>query len=132
MRPFILALPSVLAVAAAIAAATPAAAVTLPAAPPAKLDRLPDDWLDSDLAEPLADQPRESAVLADSDAGRAPPPADCKPSGGTTGLILGAVAGGILGNVVDGGDHRTLGTLLGAGGGALLGREIEKKRDACK
>lgn len=122
---------SALALMAAFGAAAPVAAVTLPAAPAAKLERLPDDWLDSDLAEPATDERRESAVLADSDAGHTPPPADCKRSSGTTGLILGAVAGGILGNVVDGGDHRTLGTLLGAGGGALLGRQIEQKR-ACR
>jgi len=53
----------------------------------------------------------------------------CKRSDGTTGLVIGGVAGGVLGNVVGGG---TLGTLLGAGGGALLGREIDKGSVKCK
>jgi uncharacterized protein YcfJ len=53
----------------------------------------------------------------------------CKRSDGTTGLVIGGVAGGVLGNVVGGG---TLGTLLGAGGGALLGREIDKGNVTCK
>src|ERR1700710_2958118 len=39
----------------------------------------------------------------------------CKRNDGTTGLVIGAIGGGVLGNVVGGG---TLGTLLGAGGGA--------------
>ena len=50
----------------------------------------------------------------------------CKRSDGTTGLVLGAVGGGVLGNVLGGG---TLGTLLGAGGGALLGKHLDKKND---
>ena len=50
----------------------------------------------------------------------------CKRSNGTTGLVLGAVGGGVAGNVLGGG---TLGTLLGAGGGALLGRSLDKKHD---
>lgn len=50
----------------------------------------------------------------------------CKRSNGTTGLVLGGVGGGVLGNVLGGG---TLGTLLGAGGGALLGRSLDRKHD---
>lgn len=50
----------------------------------------------------------------------------CKRSDGTTGLVLGALGGGVLGNVLGGG---TLGTLLGAGGGALLGKSLDKKHD---
>lgn len=53
----------------------------------------------------------------------------CQRSDGTTGLVIGGVAGGVLGNVVGGG---TLGTLLGAGGGALLGREIDKGGVKCQ
>lgn len=53
----------------------------------------------------------------------------CKRSDGTTGLIVGAAAGGILGNVVDGGRHRTGGTLIGGALGALLGRSVEQNRD---
>ena len=45
---------------------------------------------------------------------------------GSTGLLLGAVAGGLLGRTVDTRGDRTLGTLLGAGAGALAGRAVER------
>ena len=123
--------------AAAAAAAKPAAAAT--AAKPG----LPADWLDdADLdskAASAADVAKGSEGddrLAGGDRGarNADLGRTCQETSGTTGLILGAVAGGLLGNVIDGGDKRTLGTLVGAGGGALLGREIEKRRAAagCK
>ncbi|MEO6093152.1 MAG: glycine zipper 2TM domain-containing protein [Novosphingobium sp.] len=50
----------------------------------------------------------------------------CKRSDGTTGLIIGAGAGGILGNVIDGGHSRVVGTLLGAAAGAFAGRAIDQ------
>lgn len=50
----------------------------------------------------------------------------CKRNDGTTGLVVGGLAGGVLGNVIGGG---TLGTLLGAGGGALLGRSVERNKN---
>ena len=50
----------------------------------------------------------------------------CKRSDGTTGLIVGGVGGALLGNVLDGGRHRTGGTLLGGALGALLGRSVEQ------
>lgn len=50
----------------------------------------------------------------------------CKRSDGTTGLIVGGAAGGILGNVVDGGRSRTVGTLLGAAIGAVAGRAVDQ------
>ena len=53
----------------------------------------------------------------------------CKRTDGTTGLIVGAGAGGILGNVIDGGHSRGVGTILGAVGGALAGRAIERSAD---
>ncbi|WP_294302928.1 glycine zipper 2TM domain-containing protein [uncultured Sphingomonas sp.] len=53
----------------------------------------------------------------------------CRRSDGTTGLIVGGAAGGILGNVIDGGRSRTVGTLLGAAAGALGGRAIERSND---
>lgn len=52
----------------------------------------------------------------------------CKRSDGTTGLIVGAAAGGILGNVIDGGRRRTGGTLIGGALGALLGRSVEQNQ----
>lgn len=45
---------------------------------------------------------------------------------GNTGTILGAIAGGLLGNSIAGRGDRALGTVLGAGGGALAGHAIEK------
>ncbi|WP_019832667.1 glycine zipper 2TM domain-containing protein [Sphingomonas sp. PR090111-T3T-6A] len=53
----------------------------------------------------------------------------CRRNDGTTGLVIGAIGGGVLGNVVGGG---TLGTLLGAGGGALLGRSIDRGKVRCR
>ena len=45
---------------------------------------------------------------------------------GTTGTILGAIAGGLLGSSVAGrGDH-ALGAIIGAGAGALAGRAIDR------
>ena len=52
----------------------------------------------------------------------------CRRSDGTTGLIIGGVAGGLLGNVIDGGRSRILGTLLGGGAGALAGRAVEQNQ----
>ena len=50
----------------------------------------------------------------------------CKRNDGTTGLIVGAAGGGILGNVIDGGRSRTVGTLLGAAVGGLAGRAVDQ------
>jgi hypothetical protein len=49
----------------------------------------------------------------------------CRRDDGTTGLIVGAMAGGVLGNIISPGGYKTLGTILGAGGGALIGRAID-------
>lgn len=50
----------------------------------------------------------------------------CKRSDGTTGLVLGAVGGGLIGHALGGG---VLGTLLGAGGGGALGKHLDEKHD---
>ena len=50
----------------------------------------------------------------------------CRRSDGTTGLIVGGAAGGILGNVIDGGRSRIVGTLLGGAVGALAGRAVDQ------
>ena len=52
----------------------------------------------------------------------------CRRSDGTTGLIVGGAAGGLLGNVIDGGRSRVLGTLLGGAAGALAGRAVEQNQ----
>ncbi len=49
----------------------------------------------------------------------------CKRSDGTTGLIVGAVAGGVLGNVIDGGHSRSVGTILGALVGGVVGQQVD-------
>ena len=56
----------------------------------------------------------------------------CKRSDGTTGLVLGAAGGGILGNIIDGGRHRTAGTLIGGALGALAGKSIEQSDVRCR
>jgi uncharacterized protein YcfJ len=56
----------------------------------------------------------------------------CKRNNGTTGLIVGAAAGALLGRTIDTRGDRTLGTLLGGGAGALLGREIERGGVRCR
>lgn len=50
----------------------------------------------------------------------------CKRNDGTTGLIVGAVGGGILGNVIDGGRSRGVGTILGAIAGGVVGRGVDR------
>jgi len=46
---------------------------------------------------------------------------------GTTGTIIGAIAGGLLGRAVDGGRDRTVGTIIGGAAGALAGRAIDRQ-----
>ena len=45
---------------------------------------------------------------------------------GDGGTIVGAIAGGLLGNTIAGRGDRTVGTILGAGVGALAGRAIDR------
>lgn len=56
----------------------------------------------------------------------------CRRSDGTTGLIVGAALGGLLGNQLDRGGSNLLTTLLGGGAGALLGREIDRGGVSCR
>ena len=50
----------------------------------------------------------------------------CRKPNGTTGLVVGGVAGALVGRTIDTRGDRTLGTLGGAAAGALLGREVER------
>ena len=50
----------------------------------------------------------------------------CRRSDGTTGLIVGAGAGALLGNALDDGRSSTLGTILGAIAGGAIGREVDR------
>jgi hypothetical protein len=50
----------------------------------------------------------------------------CRRSDGTTGLLIGGVAGALVGRSIDRYGDRTPGTLLGALGGALVGQAVDK------
>ena len=56
----------------------------------------------------------------------------CRRSDGTTGLIVGAALGGLLGSQLDRGYSNTAGILIGGGAGALLGREIDRGNLSCR
>ncbi|HVL77893.1 MAG TPA: glycine zipper 2TM domain-containing protein [Sphingomicrobium sp.] len=56
----------------------------------------------------------------------------CKRPDGTTGLIVGAAGGALIGRAVDTRGERTTGTIIGAAAGALLGREVERGRVRCR
>lgn len=109
----------------------PAAALAVPR-DREKLRELPSNWLDDDLGEQPgtpaearraeADQAQAATDQAKSDA------AECRRAeSGSTGMIVGAVAGGLLGRAIDGGRSSAVGTIIGAGGGALLGREVQRQ-----
>lgn len=95
-------------------------------------DRYATDW---DAARYYRDDPRyrERVLTANDQVFRG---SDgryyCRRSDGTTGLIIGGAAGGLLGNVIDGGRNRTAGTLIGGALGALLGREVERQEVRCR
>ncbi|OBX18526.1 hypothetical protein A9995_11190 [Erythrobacter sp. QSSC1-22B] len=75
------------------------------------------------------DQPiRNNTRIWRGDDGRA----YCKKDDGTTGLLIGAGVGALIGNEVAGRGDRTLGAILGAAGGALLGREIDRSSTRCR
>ncbi|MBU6266680.1 MAG: glycine zipper 2TM domain-containing protein [Sphingomonadales bacterium] len=56
----------------------------------------------------------------------------CRRSDGTTGTIVGAALGGLLGNGLAGRGDRTLGTILGVTGGAVIGRSIDRGEVHCR
>lgn len=56
----------------------------------------------------------------------------CTRPNGTTGLIVGAAGGALLGRAIDTRGERATGTILGAAAGALLGREVERGRYRCR
>lgn len=56
----------------------------------------------------------------------------CRRNDGTTGLIVGAAVGGLVGRSLDDGRDRTLGTVLGMLGGGLLGRSIDRGDLRCR
>jgi len=56
----------------------------------------------------------------------------CRRGDGTTGLIIGAGVGALIGNSLDGGRSSLLGTLIGAGAGAAIGREVDRGLVRCR
>ena len=56
----------------------------------------------------------------------------CRREDGTTGLIVGAAAGALLGRELAGRGERTLGAIVGGAAGALLGREIDRGGLRCR
>jgi hypothetical protein len=56
----------------------------------------------------------------------------CKRPNGTTGLIVGAAGGALIGRAVDTRGERATGTIIGAAAGALLGRQVERSRSRCR
>ena len=55
----------------------------------------------------------------------------CRRNDGTTGLIIGAAAGSLLGRTIARNGSKTLGTILGGAGGALIGRSIGRDGLRC-
>jgi hypothetical protein len=56
----------------------------------------------------------------------------CKRPNGTTGLIIGAAGGALLGRAIDTHGERATGTIVGAAAGALVGRSVERSRVRCR
>lgn len=56
----------------------------------------------------------------------------CKRSNGTTGLIVGAAGGALVGRAIDTHGERATGTILGAAAGALIGRNLDRNRIRCR
>jgi uncharacterized protein YcfJ len=56
----------------------------------------------------------------------------CRRSDGTTGLIVGAVLGGVVGDRLDRGRSSVLGAILGAGAGAAIGSSIDRGQVVCR
>jgi hypothetical protein len=56
----------------------------------------------------------------------------CRRPDGTAGLIIGGIAGGVVGNAIAPGGSRTLGTLLGAAGGAAIGDAVATNSTRCR
>lgn len=56
----------------------------------------------------------------------------CRRSSGGTGTVVGAIAGGVIGNQVARRNDRTVATVAGAVVGGLLGRSIDRGRTVCR
>lgn len=56
----------------------------------------------------------------------------CQKPDGTKGLIIGGLAGGVLGNIIAPRGSKTLGAIIGAAGGAVAGRAVERGEVRCR
>ena len=56
----------------------------------------------------------------------------CRRSNGTTGLIIGAAGGALIGRGIDTRGERTTGTIRGAAAGARLGRATDRGNARCR
>jgi len=56
----------------------------------------------------------------------------CRKRDGTTGLIVGAAAGALVGRAIDSRGDRTTGTIVGGVAGALIGREVARSSSRCE
>ena len=56
----------------------------------------------------------------------------CRRDDGTTGLIVGGIAGGVLGNIIARERSKTIGTIIGASAGAMIGKSIDDGNIVCR
>jgi hypothetical protein len=56
----------------------------------------------------------------------------CRRDDGTSGLIIGGLGGGVIGNLIAPRGSKAIGTILGAGAGAALGRAIDAGEIVCR
>ncbi|RST29911.1 hypothetical protein HMF7854_03035 [Sphingomonas ginkgonis] len=56
----------------------------------------------------------------------------CRRSDGTTGLIVGGIAGGALGSIIAPGGAKPLGAVLGAIAGGAVGTSADRNRVTCR
>ena len=56
----------------------------------------------------------------------------CRRSDGTTGLIIGAAGGALLGNALSNGRSGLLGTILGAAAGGAIGSSVDRGKVMCR
>ncbi|WP_169542643.1 hypothetical protein [Sphingomonas baiyangensis] len=56
----------------------------------------------------------------------------CRRNDGTTGLIVGGIAGGALGSIISPGGSGLLGALLGGAAGAAAGEAIDRDNVTCR
>jgi Glycine zipper 2TM domain len=56
----------------------------------------------------------------------------CRRDDGTAGLIIGGIAGGVLGNIIARERSKTIGTIIGASAGAMIGKSIDDGNIVCR